>query len=295
MMIESPSPIPQPAWNDYPPQQQYWLPEPPMDYNNPLYYTLRPEQTAYPEDPLLNRIPEPHSNYFGDQGLPADPRFYPPPLNHFGPPPSLMAPVQEPYATARSPRQGRWTANRLREQRKKHYENENRRSSEEVSSPKKRNVKPRRPPQPKGEIKPVIPGEELDEPLSKLAAKSKSVKVFDIDEFVRRDADWRLKGVEGAWIPTRPLNAFILYRKTYGKFVESLKGTANNTCVSRIVGASWRAEDKEVKDRFRRYARIEEENHRLAFPDYKYKPGKSRAKVQQQIEEEDGRPDLWHC
>jgi hypothetical protein len=135
----------------------------------------------------------------------------------------------------------------------------------------------------------VRPGDELAEPLSKLAANMGSVEVSEMDAFVRRSADLRLKVVKGVLVPARPLNAFMLYRKTYSKHVQPLNGNKDNQRVSRMTGASWLAEDEEVRDRFHGYAHIEQEYHREAFPDYKFSP-KPRPRANKQrarIEEDD--------
>ncbi|RWA06649.1 hypothetical protein EKO27_g8458 [Xylaria grammica] len=96
------------------------------------------------------------------------------------------------------------------------------------------------------------------------------IQEVDINAFVRRGADDRiLKGQI-----TRPVNAFILYRRAYLAQAEALAGTNHNAELSRALGASWRMESEGVKARFHGYAQIERAVHAQLFPHYVFKPGK---------------------
>ncbi|KAI0418859.1 hypothetical protein F5X98DRAFT_385484 [Xylaria grammica] len=119
--------------------------------------------------------------------------------------------------------------------------------------------------------RPSIPrGKDLEGPLSELAGSLPYIPEVDMNAFVRRGADDRImKGQV-----TRPINAFILYRRAYLAQAEALTGTNHNAELSRALGASWRMESEGVKARFHEYARIERDVHAQLFPHYAFKPSK---------------------
>lgn len=124
---------------------------------------------------------------------------------------------------------------------------------------------------------PLQPGEHLSKPLSKLALEMPRIPKFDMHAFLRRGADKRV-GRESRI--SRPNNPFLLYRKAYYLYATALSKSANRRnarSLSRMIGASYRSEDQEVRDQFARYAAIEKEQHCLHFPDYKFNPKKYSA------------------
>ncbi|KAI1174473.1 hypothetical protein F4777DRAFT_381534 [Nemania sp. FL0916] len=121
--------------------------------------------------------------------------------------------------------------------------------------------------------KALLPGEKLQKPLSQLAKNHPEIPKFDINAFVRRSAKERQTYT--AKKVGRPLNAFILYRKTYQDHAKHILKGNDNQALSRCIGASYRMEDQAVKDKFARYAQIEKEFHKAAFPNYAFHP-KSR-------------------
>ncbi len=111
---------------------------------------------------------------------------------------------------------------------------------------------------------------------------------FDIDAYVRRPASVRqaetsrptTAGKLPGHIP-RPLNAFLLYRKTYhararafSKRVMDCQQGASSVC-----GVSWHIEGDEVREKFRALAEVERVRHAEAFPSWKYQPRQARAVV----------------
>ncbi|KAK5630307.1 hypothetical protein RRF57_006022 [Xylaria bambusicola] len=108
--------------------------------------------------------------------------------------------------------------------------------------------------------------EQLTKPLSKMVSSMPSFHGVDLEAFLRRSADSRITRGK----ITRPLNAFILYRIAYGKVARSLLPLNQNQQVSRIVGASWKMEDRSVREYFHDLACREKVNHAMLFPKYKY-------------------------
>ncbi|KAF3031142.1 hypothetical protein E8E12_001164 [Didymella heteroderae] len=74
----------------------------------------------------------------------------------------------------------------------------------------------------------------------------------------------------------RPLNAFMLYRFAYINRARAwcLDNQQNNLSI--IIGKSWFMENDGVCSAYREYAREEKVNHRIAHPDYKFRPKKLR-------------------
>ncbi|KAK4133288.1 hypothetical protein BT67DRAFT_337059, partial [Trichocladium antarcticum] len=74
----------------------------------------------------------------------------------------------------------------------------------------------------------------------------------------------------------RPLNRFMLYRKCHRALAAEFCKTilVGQQGVSIVCGVSWRLEPEEVRDKFRDWHAVETENHRKAFPRYKFAPGR---------------------
>ncbi|KAI1153861.1 hypothetical protein F4825DRAFT_231444 [Nemania diffusa] len=120
--------------------------------------------------------------------------------------------------------------------------------------------------------KPLLPSEQLSKPLSELAAELPDIPEVDMDSFVLRDVHQRLlkSGKIG-----RPLNAFILYRVAYISHARALTKKSKCQDLSRIIGASYRLESPEIKEKFSAYSVIEKQQHELHFPSYKYRPNQT--------------------
>ncbi|KAI0970950.1 hypothetical protein F4678DRAFT_435165 [Xylaria arbuscula] len=93
-------------------------------------------------------------------------------------------------------------------------------------------------------------------------------KAVDMKAFVRRSADYRI--MRGKI--SRPMNAFILYRKAFVKVAGSLASVKHTEIkkVSQIIGASWKMETEELRDYFYCLAAEEKAQHELYFPKYKF-------------------------
>jgi hypothetical protein len=76
----------------------------------------------------------------------------------------------------------------------------------------------------------------------------------------------------------RPLNCFFLYRKAYRQLVKERENVKQDNKISERVGAAWNAESLEVRRLFTELYRVEKEEHRKAFPEYKYEPKNNQGK-----------------
>ncbi|KAI1503230.1 hypothetical protein F5X99DRAFT_407307 [Biscogniauxia marginata] len=123
---------------------------------------------------------------------------------------------------------------------------------------------------------------ELDAPLSVLCKDMEvpDVPDVDIDQYVRRSPEQRRTEVAQSKDQKikRPMNAFMLYRKAYQNRTKALRKQHNHQFISQVCGVGWNMEPQELRDRFDELAKIERENHRLAFPDYKFSPTKNPPK-----------------
>ena len=114
-------------------------------------------------------------------------------------------------------------------------------------------------------------------------SKSSNASVQEIEKYVNRPIEVRCKEIEKkqSHIP-RPMNSFMLYRKAYHKLAIHVSGQSHHATVSGSVAASWRHETPDVKAKFAKYAQIEKDNHKLAFPTYRFKSKPKRpAQVKQ--------------
>ena len=76
----------------------------------------------------------------------------------------------------------------------------------------------------------------------------------------------------------RPANAFILYRKHHHQRIRGADPDVKNNDISKMVGALWAEEKKEVKDYWQRKAADLKAEHAKAYPDYQYTPRKASEK-----------------
>ncbi|KAI1154848.1 hypothetical protein F4825DRAFT_448094 [Nemania diffusa] len=136
-------------------------------------------------------------------------------------------------------------------------------------------------------------------PLSRLVKDITHIADTDIEAYVNRSPDDRRREVAQSKTGKvkRPMNAFMLYRKAYQnrtkewkrlddirKKEESAsegkpeKGHDNHQVISQVCGKSWNMEPQELRDQYDEWAKIERNNHKDAFPDYKFAPAKSKTK-----------------
>lgn len=124
-------------------------------------------------------------------------------------------------------------------------------------------------------VKSAAETSELQQPLSEIMLH---IPLLDIDAFVNRPSTTRQKEVEyGTKNPGkvgRPMNAFILYRKTFQHRCKEFARKNNHQMVSKIAGKSWDIETDAVKKRFLSLQRLEVKNHEKAWPDYRFRPGR---------------------
>ena len=89
---------------------------------------------------------------------------------------------------------------------------------------------------------------------------------------IKETAEGKNKDKKG-YVP-RPSNSFVLYRSAYTARIKDLCRSTNHQKVSKIAGASWHKETEAVKAYFEDLARIDNDNHKIAFPEYKFAPVK---------------------
>ncbi|KAL0936641.1 HMG box protein [Colletotrichum truncatum] len=124
--------------------------------------------------------------------------------------------------------------------------------------------------------------EGVQKPLSELAREQPQILVADIEAYVQRSAETRMKEVEESKTPgriKRPMNAFMLYRKAYQNLAKSLCTQNNHQVVSQVCGSGWPLEPEHIRDQFNEWAKIERANHQKAHPGYKFTPSKPRPKM----------------
>ncbi|OMJ19744.1 Silenced mating-type M-specific polypeptide Mc [Smittium culicis] len=80
----------------------------------------------------------------------------------------------------------------------------------------------------------------------------------------------------------RPPNAFILYRKDKQEEVIKKNLGVSNKEISCIIGKMWREETDQVRDKYKENAENEKKKHQKMYPDYKYKPRKSKKNTNNQ-------------
>lgn len=108
-----------------------------------------------------------------------------------------------------------------------------------------------------------------------------NVVIADIAAYVHRPKEVRLQEVAQCKIPgkiKRPMNAFMLYRKTYQNLAKVLCTQNNHQIVSQVCGDGWPLEPERIRDQFNKWAKIERENHQNAHPNYKFTPSKPAKK-----------------
>ncbi|KAI1328292.1 hypothetical protein F5Y16DRAFT_419975 [Xylariaceae sp. FL0255] len=140
---------------------------------------------------------------------------------------------------------------------------------------------------------------QLAAPLSVLVKNITNITDTDIEAYVKRSPEERRNEVAQSKTGKvkRPMNAFMLYRKAYQNRTKEWKkhddirrraerasegkpekGHDNHQVISQVCGISWNMEPQELRDWFDNLAKIERNNHKLAFPDYKFAPAKAKIK-----------------
>jgi hypothetical protein len=115
----------------------------------------------------------------------------------------------------------------------------------------------------------------LTAPLSVLTKDMTNVPVRDMEAWVKRSTEERMKEAEkrNGYI-TRPMNSFMLYRSAYAERTKTWCLHNNHQIVSSVSGESWPLEPPEVREFYNELARIERMNHQNAHPNYKFSPSK---------------------
>ncbi|KAL7909882.1 hypothetical protein GGI35DRAFT_402971 [Trichoderma velutinum] len=120
----------------------------------------------------------------------------------------------------------------------------------------------------------------LQTTLSQVAAARGSAEAFyeTAKRLVSRPTEERLdeeRTPQGN--PKRPMNAFMIYRKTYQGIANELRSVNNNhQQISKLCGESWHLESAVFRKEFKRLAKTDSLYHSIAFPGYKYAPSKNK-------------------
>ncbi|OAA39159.1 High mobility group, superfamily [Metarhizium rileyi] len=115
--------------------------------------------------------------------------------------------------------------------------------------------------------------EPLIETALSILAGQYGLARIDPEEYANRSAAERRRKADDEGKVSRPLNSFLLYRKAYQEVARRVLSNDQQQFASQIVGISWRLyEPEKVKNEFRALAKIDNQMHRKAFPDYKYTP-----------------------
>ncbi|KAM0249193.1 hypothetical protein ACHAQJ_009137 [Trichoderma viride] len=113
----------------------------------------------------------------------------------------------------------------------------------------------------------------LGKALSEVAAETPHIVVPNAADFATRSIEVRREEATSAGKVKRPLNAFMLYRKSYQNVAKTCCTKNNHQQVSTVCGDSWtNCEPAEVVSEFNRLAIVERQMHEEAFPNYKYDP-----------------------
>ena len=131
---------------------------------------------------------------------------------------------------------------------------------------------------------------KMEVPLStmneNLGGREWQHEVTDIEAYVTRSTETRLSEVGTGKQPgkiRRPQNSFMLYRKAYQKrAMEWCKGATSQTA-SMVAAKSWAIETEDVKLQFKKWAGIEQDQHLIAFPGYKYRPLRKNGPVNSRL------------
>lgn len=116
----------------------------------------------------------------------------------------------------------------------------------------------------------------LSRDTSPEASADPSLDGPDLTQAVDLSSSARLPGKKSK-VP-RPPNAFILYRQTHHPLLKADQPLLSNNEISVILGKQWKAEQEDVKDRYRLMADILKNKHAAENPGYQYAPRKPSEK-----------------
>lgn len=127
---------------------------------------------------------------------------------------------------------------------------------------------------------------QLQKPLSQWAHIP--VDLEGVKKLVESSAEQRRQKAKHRAKVARPKNSFLLYRLVYGKRARHLlaglsPAKVSSRDISRVTGASWNLEEDEVKDKYKNLAKIDQQNHAAAFPEYQFTRRKLRVKRDSQV------------
>ncbi|KAA6410868.1 MAG: hypothetical protein FRX48_05178 [Lasallia pustulata] len=118
---------------------------------------------------------------------------------------------------------------------------------------------------------------KIDAPLSELTKDFEHIPIRNMEEWVHRPVEVRLKEVEKRkGYVTRPMNSFMLYRSAYAERTKLWCLQNNHQIVSSVSGESWPLEPPKIREQYNEYARVERDNHQKAHPGYKFSPSKAQ-------------------
>lgn len=119
---------------------------------------------------------------------------------------------------------------------------------------------------------------DLTIPLSEWA-KQTGIQPKDIQSFATRDIKKRIAQAESSGYVKRNLNVFFLYKRAFRDVAQAWmeihhpEQAKTQPPLVTLVGESWAKESLEFKKSYTYYSDLERDGLRLAFPDYKYRPG----------------------
>lgn len=120
--------------------------------------------------------------------------------------------------------------------------------------------------------------------MSELTAKFDHIPIKDTEAWVSRSTEQRRKEVGSDGFVKRPSNSFILYRSAYADRCREYEKSNNHQDISSMAGASWAIEPPHIRKQYENWAKMERENHQVAFPDYKFQPQTQEAKAKKRKE-----------
>ena len=85
--------------------------------------------------------------------------------------------------------------------------------------------------------------------------------------------------------PPRPPNCFMIWAQEKRKEIAQNNMIKNNTDTSIMLGKIWSSMSDKFKLRYKDKANILKYEHRLKYPNYKYKPKKKEIKIKENIKE----------
>lgn len=114
---------------------------------------------------------------------------------------------------------------------------------------------------------------QLQGPLSQMAHIPADLE--GVKKLVESSAEQRRQQAKHRTRVARPKNSFLLYRLAYAERARHLlaglsPAQVSSRDISRVTGASWKREEDEIKKKFKDLAKIDQQNHAAAFPEYQF-------------------------